>query len=81
MHRLLSLFIAVTALLPLRTTAEENFIVPDCYQGFTLAHSGVQGMDIWGDYLVSLQNYGTCNVYKINSINSATKLKTFRLAS
>jgi hypothetical protein len=81
MHRILTLLVAAAALLPLGSKAEDNFIVPDCYQGFTLAHSGVQGMDIWDDYLVSLQNYGTCNVYKINSINSATKLTTFRLAS
>ena len=54
---------------------------PQFEQGFTLSHSGVQGMDTWGNYLVSLQNYGTCNVYRINSRTSATKLSTFRLAS
>ena len=80
-QKIKQIFIATLLLVPYNMVWAAGFIVPECNQGFTLSHSGVQGMDTWGDYLVSLQNYGTCNIYKINSLNSATKLKTFRLAS
>ncbi len=77
----LALAVVYVFFLSMGVKADDSFIVPVCNQGFNLSHSGVQGMDTWGDYLVSLQNYGTCNIYRINSLNSATKLKTFRLAS
>ncbi|MBP3774901.1 MAG: leucine-rich repeat protein [Bacteroidaceae bacterium] len=66
---------------PMKARAGAEFTIPTCNQGFNLSHNGVQGMDIWGDYLVSLQNYGTCNIYKLNGVNSATKLHTFKLAT
>ena len=66
---------------PMKARAGAEFTIPTCNQGFNLSHNGVQGMDIWGDYLVSLQNYGTCNIYNLNGVNSATKLHTFKLAT
>lgn len=51
------------------------------HQGFALEHSGVQGMDIWGDTLVSLQNHGICQVYTLNGKTSAKRIATFNLAS
>ena len=49
-------------------------------RSFNLSHSSVQGMDIWGHYLLSLQNTGIAHLYNFDG-STLTQLGSFSLAS
>ena len=49
-----------------KTIVLEGADILNSNQGFTLSHSGVQGMDVWGNYLVSLQAGGTAWIYNFS---------------
>ena len=40
-----------------------------------------QGMDIWGDYMLSCQDGGTASIYKLAEDGNPTKISEFRLGS
>lgn len=40
-----------------------------------------QGMDIWGDYMLSCQDGGTASIYKLAEDGKPTKISEFRLGS
>lgn len=52
-----------------------------CNQGFTLPHTGVQGMDIWGDWLVSLRSDGYIQLYKFDGKSLKAYGSEFTLGS
>ena len=81
-HRLfLALFLLVVAAgVPAKRLNYENATVKkvDDLQG--VPKQGYQGMAIWGDYLVSLQNTGQATIYRLCA-DSLQKLSQFPLAS
>ena len=81
-HRLfLALLLLVVASgVPAKRLNYENAIVKkvDNLRGVT--KQGYQGMAIWGDYLVSLQNTGQATIYRLCA-DSLQKLSQFPLAS
>lgn len=81
-HRLfLALFLLVVASgVPAKRLNYENATVKkvDDLQG--VPKQGYQGMAIWGDYLVSLQNTGQATIYRLCA-DSLQKLSQFPLAS
>lgn len=50
-------------------------------RGFQMTGGWLQGMDTWDNYVVSLRNYGWCDLYRINSLNSGTRVGYFKLGS
>lgn len=76
-------FIFTTLLLSLLTfsTSQAKESPISFNRGFQMNGGWLQGMDTWDNYLVSLRNYGWCDLYRIDGLNSGTRLGYFKLGS